>query len=235
MPLGTQIMWAETPCQWQIGEQKNCIILKLNATTYLTNTARRIRIIASKRLRKKHELYEKIIYFYSVLILVLSIWFISDVTESSENIIITKILLILSISLTFFTMYVNIRNYKERASAFETNYRNLDIILNRMDRLEVNPKQIDVTKLKELHCEYEKLLIEKENHQDIDFMTSKKDLKEKFKNEIWWYKFKSIITNIAVACYPIILLLIIYMVHSFFYLFSLISKLQKVFEKYMIN
>lgn len=171
---------------------------------------RKARIHASKRLRDKHELYEKITYFYSMLILVLSIWFISDVNNQDNNLIITKVLLILSLSLTFFTMYINIKNYKERASAFETNYRSLDILLNRMERHEVENAKIDKELIKELHREYEKLLLEKENHNDIDYMSSSDENIQKFQLNIARYKVKNIIKNTLVALYPIILVALIY-------------------------
>jgi len=164
---------------------------------------RKARIRASKRLRAKHEYFEKITNLYSVLVLILSVWFIS----SDEA---TKILLVLSISLTFFTMFLNNKNYKERAGSFDTNYQHLDIQLNKIERLEANPEKITSEVVKGLHRDYEKLLIEKENHHDIDYMTSSDELKEKNKKEIWIYNAKTKTINIILAIYPFILILLLF-------------------------
>jgi hypothetical protein len=169
-------------------------------------TTRKARINASKRLRKKHELYEKTTNVYSVLILALSIWFIGDTDTSQYNLYATKILLILSLSLTFFTMYINAKNYKERASQFETNYQNLDILLNKIDRIESEEIEIKSDLLKELHREYEKLLLEKENHNDIDYMTSNDHLMRKFKVEIFTFKLKTALITALVVLHPLLLL-----------------------------
>ncbi|WP_249937862.1 hypothetical protein [Niallia circulans] len=68
--------------------------------------------------------FEKVSHFFSVFVLVLSIWFIN-----SDNSDITKILLIASLALTFFSMFLGVKNYKERASNFETNYQQLSVII----------------------------------------------------------------------------------------------------------
>ncbi|EJQ03172.1 hypothetical protein IE3_05543 [Bacillus cereus BAG3X2-1] len=80
-------------------------------------------------------------------------------------------MLISSLSLTFFTMFLGIKNYKERASNFENNYQQLNVLLNKLPRLEADPSSITQVKLKELHRDYEKLILEKENHISVDYMT----------------------------------------------------------------
>ncbi|WP_411553324.1 SLATT domain-containing protein [Paenibacillus lautus] len=171
---------------------------------------RKARIAASKRLRKKYEYYEKITHIYSLIVLILSIWFI---TESGEmGLLATKALLVLSLSLTFFTMYVNIRNYKERASNFEANYQSLDILLNKIERLEVHPEDITNGIIKGLHRDYEKLLIEKENHLDIDFMISDP---AKYRVEIRVYKAKQFLINSIIAIYPLILFGVVVLANVF--------------------
>ena len=119
---------------------------------------RRARIKASDRLREKHEFFEKTSYFYSVVVLILSIWFIEGKGD------IPKVLLISSLSLTFFTMFLGVKSYKERASNFENNYQQLNVLLNKLQRLEADPSSINQLKLKELHRDYEKLILEKEKH-----------------------------------------------------------------------
>lgn len=163
---------------------------------------RKARIKASKRLRTKHEYFEKITTFYSVLVLLLSVAFIQE-----EKI--AQILLVLSISLTFFTMFLNNKNYKERAGSFETNYQHLDILLNKIERLETNINTIDLEAVKGLHRDYEKLLIEKENHHDIDFMTSSNELESINKHEIKSFYLKTKVINVILAIYPLILITLI--------------------------
>lgn len=163
---------------------------------------RRARIKASTRLREKHEFYEKTSYCYSIVILVLSIWFI----DSSGDI--TKVLLIASLSLTFYTMFLGIKNYKERASNFENNYQQLNELLNKMQRLEADKHKITQNVLKELHREYEKLIIDKENHLPIDFMMCNSENETRFKNEIKRYKRIDTAKKESILIFPFILLAI---------------------------
>jgi len=164
---------------------------------------RKARIRASKRLRNKHEYFEKITTFYSVLVLIFSVAFISSPVAA-------QILLVLSISLTFFTMFLNNKNYKERAGSFETNYQHLDILLNKIERLETNLECIDNEVVKGLHRDYEKLLIEKENHHDIDYMTSSEELESKHKYEIRSFMIKNKLVNVTLAIYPLLLIILIF-------------------------
>ncbi|AYK68085.1 SLATT domain-containing protein [Bacillus subtilis] len=169
---------------------------------------RKARIQASKRLRERHEFFEKVSYFYSLLVLIFSVWFL-NMGNDKENLVATKILLIFSLSLTFFTMFLNIKNYKERASSFELNYQNLDILLNKIERRECNPEAITDEEIKGLHREYEKLLLEKENHLDIDYYLTDKETIEKYASKITQYKWRDRLVKFLVAIYPIIIILAI--------------------------
>lgn len=162
---------------------------------------RRARIKASERLRERHEFFEKTSYFYSLVVLVLSVWFI----DAEGNA--TKVLLIASLSLTFFTMFLGIKSYKERASNFEYNYQQLNVLLNKLQRLETTPNLINQEKLKELHREYEKLIIEKENHTSIDYITCREENKGKYKKEIRKYKFYDGLKKGLVLGVPLITLI----------------------------
>ncbi|MFB7525414.1 SLATT domain-containing protein [Bacillus subtilis] len=166
---------------------------------------RKARIQASKRLRERHEFFEKVSYFYSLLVLIFSVWFL-NMGNDKENLVATKILLIFSLSLTFFTMFLNIKNYKERASSFELNYQNLDILLNKIERRECDPESITDEEIKGLHREYEKLLLEKENHLDIDYYVSNKKTREKYASKINQYVWRDRVVKCLVAIYPIIII-----------------------------
>lgn len=163
---------------------------------------RRARIKASDRLRAKHEFYEKTSYFYSVVVLILSIWFIEGEGD------IPKVLLISSLSLTFSTMFLGIKSYKERASNFENNYQQLNVLLNKLQRLEADPRSIDQLKLKELHRDYEKLILEKENHVSIDYMLCKPEHEVKYKNKIRNYILIEWIRKSIVCLLPLVLLIV---------------------------
>ncbi|MCU5342851.1 SLATT domain-containing protein [Bacillus cereus] len=163
---------------------------------------RRSRIKAADRLRERHEFFEKVSYFYSVVVLALSVWFITGNNGT------TKILLIASLSLTFFTMFLGVKNYKERASNFENNYQQLNMLLNKLQRLEGDLGSVNQDKLKELHRDFEKLILEKENHINIDYITCNSDHELKYQNKIMIYKLKDGFVRYTVLILPLIVLII---------------------------
>jgi hypothetical protein len=169
---------------------------------------RKSRIEASKRLRKKHNYYEKVTHFYSLIVLILSVWFFN--IEGDSGVLAAKILLVLSLSLTYFTMFLSMRNYKERASSFETNYQQLDVLVNSIDRFEASGDDLNEGVLKGFQREYEKLIIGKENHLNIDFYNSDNEIHHKFKSEILIYNIKEKSIKALVAIYPLLLILLIY-------------------------
>lgn len=167
---------------------------------------RRSRVKASSRLRAKHEFYDKVSYFYSLLILIFSIYFI----EKTDNV--PKVLLIASLALTFFTMFLGSKNYKERASNFETNYQQLNVLLNKMQRMSAHKEEINQTKIKELHRDYEKLIMDKENHLNIDYITHDSNFEKKYKNKILRHNIFEWIKRILVAILP--LLILVYFIYK---------------------
>lgn len=150
----------------------NNISSLINDLKYRIEITKRARIKASARLRSKHLRYEKIIHLYSILVLILTIWFLGNDEINLQS---TKILLIFSLTITFLSMYLNMQNYKERAGSFETNYQNLDILLNRIKRMLLNEQSIGIDQIKEIQREYEKLLIDKENHLPLDYKEAFED------------------------------------------------------------
>lgn len=181
-------------------------------------STRKARIEASKRLRNKNNFYEKTLNFYSLIVLVLSIWFLNQ--KGTEGITATKILLVLSLSLTYVTLFINSRNYKERAGNFETNYQQLDVLVNRIDRFLTTNEELTSIKLKEFQREYEKLIIGKENHTNIDFYVSTQENREKFKSEL---KLNCIVEwslKITIVIFPLLLLLLIFVFSKLLGLFE---------------
>lgn len=181
---------------------------------------RKARIEASKRLRKKHHYYEKVTHFYSLVVLILSVWFLNQSDDS--GILAAKILLVLSLSLTYFTMFLSLRNYKERAGDFETNYQQLDVLTNRIDRFTTGNKELNDKEFKGFQREYEKLIIGKENHLNIDYFMSTPENQEIFKKKIILYSIKEKTVDVLIAIYPILLLVFIY----------LFTKIIKVIDKF---
>lgn len=164
---------------------------------------RRSRINAAARLRDKHEFYEKLSFFYSLLVLILSIWYMTG-----AGLIMTKVLLVASLSLTFFSMFLNIRNYKERASNVESNYQQLNVLLNKMQRLEANLDGLSEIKIKELHRDYEKLIVGQENHERIDYIKSTRELSKQHETEILKHNIKMKLVSFLYASVPLVLLIV---------------------------
>lgn len=167
-------------------EKESDLLNFVKELKYRIEITKRARIKASSRLRTKHIRFEKVIHFYSILILILTIWFFGNNDFSDES---TKFLLILSLTITFFSMYLNMQNYKERAGNFETNYQNLDILINRIERKLLDTNDLDISDMKQFQREYEKMLIDKENHIDIDYKKAfddyqKSQARKKNKNNI---------------------------------------------------
>jgi ABC-type transport system involved in cytochrome bd biosynthesis fused ATPase/permease subunit len=169
-------------------------------------STRKSRIEASKRLRRKNSFYEKVTHFYSLVVLILSVWFLNQSGDSGQ--LAGKVLLVLSLSLTYFTMFLSLRNYKERAGNFESNYQQLDVLINKIDRLFASEKELTLETLKGYQREYEKLIIGNENHQNIDYYMCDK---EKYKLEIMLHNRKESLVNICIAVYPFLLLAAVYL------------------------
>ncbi|AVI41090.1 hypothetical protein [Bacillus pumilus] len=108
-------------------------------------------------------------------------------------------------------MFLNIKNYKERAGSFELNYQNLDILLNKIERREAKLNTIEEEELKGLHREYEKLLLEKENHLDIDYYLSDRQSQEKYTMKIMKHNLIDWVVKILVLIYPLMIILAIFL------------------------
>jgi len=72
---------------------------------------RKSRIEASERLINKHNLYQLLIVYYSIVVVSLSIWDIHSTQPVSKS---SLALLIASIILSLISMFVTSRNYQER-------------------------------------------------------------------------------------------------------------------------
>lgn len=75
-----------------------------------------------------------------------------------------------------------------------------------MDRFEASQKALIENKLKEFQREYEKLIIGKENHLNIDFYMSTPEKQKDFKVDINKYRVVEGVFNALIAIYPILLI-----------------------------
>ncbi|UAL47998.1 SLATT domain-containing protein [Sutcliffiella horikoshii] len=152
------------------------------------NLTRVSRLNASKRLREDHTYYQKVSVYYSVLIAGLSIWFIRFGVDGEQEIsyLLSNMLLVASITLTFFSMYISIINLQERAYRMENSQLELGKLLNDIERALIIKVQ-SLEELKKLQRKYENILVRVENHEDVDYWitivsNSKRELKVKRKN-----------------------------------------------------
>lgn len=144
------------------------------------NLTRISRLHASKRLRGNQSFYQKIVVYYSILIASLSIWFIRFGVNNEPELgsLLSNMLLVASISLTFFSMFISIKNYQERAFRMESSQLELGKLLNDIERAYVLKEQT-LEEVKKLQRKYENILIRVENHEDIDYWLTKTELFER--------------------------------------------------------
>ena len=129
----------------------------------------KVRINLANRLRTKHNEYKKLNIYYSALVTGVSILTIG--TEAKIGpILISNIVLMCSIVLTYFMFYTSEQNLQERAYRMEEVFNSLDKLRNKIDIL-LGKKQSEVTEetCKKLYKEYEGILASIENHEEIDY------------------------------------------------------------------
>jgi len=132
---------------------------------------RRARFTCSTRLRKYFDTIQNLIIYYNILVVILSIvtlyHFFNDKAEW-----ITYFTLALSIGLSFFVTHIGSKNYKEKAILMETNGHDLSKIYGKIEMLRLK-SEIERIKITGLYKEYERVLINVENHESIDYLQVK--------------------------------------------------------------
>lgn len=127
------------------------------------------RIITSERLEKKDKFYHKINVYYSLLIVIFSLF---DVFGKEINIFgikiaeknLTFIILILSICSAIFAMFISSKGYKERSLNMKMHYIALKDLYYDLTLFEDNKEQI-----KQVQTTYSNLLKTVENHSKYDY------------------------------------------------------------------
>ena len=141
---------------------------------------RKCRIIASERLNENENFCRFISIYYSIMTTILTIINMSSIESKNIDIVI----LIVSIAVTNFLLYLDTQNYKERYLALKKNYLDLD-------KLQIKIKSLDKTEdlkiYNEIALEYNNLLREVENHKEYDYIKLALETTE-LKKKISWKK-----------------------------------------------
>lgn len=155
---------------------------KLASDIWIT---RKCRILAAERLYANENFCRFVSIYYSILTTVLTI--INMINIESKNI--DVVILIISITVTNFLLYLDTQNYKDRYLALKKNYLDLNELQIKIKSLEV---KYDINEYNEVALEYNNLLREVENHKEYDYIKlalRTEELKEKvaIKDKLIYY------------------------------------------------
>ncbi|WP_226668739.1 SLATT domain-containing protein [Metabacillus litoralis] len=136
------------------------------------------RIEASKRYKEDDNFYRFITIFYSIIVTVVSIRFAFglDTLNPIGNQKLSILLLVMSVFVTLFTMYVSIKNAGEKVGRFQSNYMELtrllaDIQLANTSYTRESESELEIVNedYKKFSNRYASLLTQSDNHDDIDY------------------------------------------------------------------
>lgn len=195
---------------------------------------RSARIEASKRYKDDDNFYRFITIFYSIIVTVISIRFaygLNDLdTDGNQKLSIT--LLVMSVFVTLFTMYVSIKNAGEKVGRFQSNYMELTRLLAEIQLANTTYQNEVDDGTRKASGDYEKfskryasLLTQWDNHDDIDYWRAIKREEEnniekvemannKIKIFNRWKYFKRTIALLSVPLLLILLFIIEYIFNA---------------------
>lgn len=124
---------------------------------------RKSRIEASERVRNKYNLYKGLQVYYSIFIVVYSIWNIQPNSSNDRISEASLFLLIISIIFSIFSMYVSTKNLQEKYFNFKTNYVELEKIYGQLRELN------STNEIQQIRNQYVNLLSAVDNHETIDY------------------------------------------------------------------
>lgn len=161
--------FCEKDCLFKSNELKRKNLNLLEELKRRVDITYRTRIIATNRLRDKHNEYKKLNIYYSAIVTGISILSIGIDAKIME-IPISNIVLMFSIVLTYFMFYISEQNLQERAYKMEETFKRLDKLKNKISiTLQYNELDIQNEQCKKLYKEYESIIASIENHEEIDF------------------------------------------------------------------
>lgn len=187
---------------------------------------RSARIEASKRYKEEDNFYRFITIFYSIIITVISIRFAFGLNslDDSENKDLSILLLVMSVFVTLFTMYVSIKNAGEKVGRFQSNYMELTRLLAdiQLANLSYQKNEEELKKVykdyKEFSNRYASLLTQSDNHDDIDYWRAVKREEEenKYKGKLAdenikiYKRWKYLKRTLAFLSVPLLLVMIFF-------------------------
>lgn len=173
---------------------------------------RKCRIEASERVKKDNDLFQRLLVYYSIILVALSILDMQSKLNTSKS---SLLILISSVALSLFSMFVVSRNYNERYINLKNCYIELDKLYMILKEME-NSNNIDSEKLETMVDCYNNILKCVENHNEYDFigfMLSVPEEQQKISVEkVKKYKiYRCMITlrNISFFALPIIIIIVI--------------------------
>jgi hypothetical protein len=195
---------------------------------------RSARIEASKRHKSEDNYYRFITIFYSIIVTVLSIRFALGIDEldATGNKKLSLLLLVLSVFVTLFTMYVSIKNSGEKVGRFQSNYMELTRLLAEIQIAIITYKKDGDTEIEKVSKDclkfskrYSSLLTQSENHEDIDYCRAVKreedDIEKiktaesKIKKYNFWKYFKRFVAFLSVPLLILMLFIFEYIITEF--------------------
>ena len=145
---------------------------------------RKSRIQASQRLLMVESLSQIALYYYTLVILGLSIWSLTLHTGQYSSI--PLITVIASVVLFGLSIYIQSKKYGERANALKECYIELDALLLRVNALQERRGSLFlVQQLDNLQKEYNHLILHVENHTQIDYLKSLLNARQKLRVLDW--------------------------------------------------
>lgn len=142
---------------------------------------RKCRINASERFDNLYFWTRFFQVYYSLILIVLSINNFSLIKEEKGNDSISLLLLVASLAVSFFSMYISSQNYKERALKLKYNYHGFDELYRNLDRIIIN-EDFKLSEVFLIEDKYLFLLKVSENHSTEDYLTYQK---MDNKNDYW--------------------------------------------------
>lgn len=166
---------------------------KINQRNSLVNNiwiTRKCRIYTAERLRITNIRIQLFLVIYSLYVVALSI--LNFIPHESINInedFLSGCLLIASIIITTFSIYITTQNYQERYVNLKNNYINLGKLSD--DIKNIPAKELSIEQLKDIYEKYNYELLLVENHLDLDMALAKiyNIKKSKFENTILSFKY----------------------------------------------
>lgn len=144
---------------------------------------RKSRIETSDSLKKKYKFNSFLIVYYSMVITGLSIW---NIQTNGINEEFSILILISSIWLSLFSVYVESKNYQKRSFDLKNNYIELSKIISKLKEAKKSSNMNEILKIEK---EYNKLLNYFENHTTFSYLRAKIDASDESLSKIEWFQY----------------------------------------------